>query len=118
RPVGFLIMMLLGAAMLVWQLRAPRLTWRGARIENRLRSEHAALELTAKSAPEQLDGTEMTLAYGLFGYLVAPTPLLLAMPSFHAAMVDTSSSAGSSCSSSCGSSCGGGCGGGCGGCGS
>ncbi len=135
RPIGLLFLMLLaGGALFLIFARAPRLTWLGRAVRRELES-NAALETTARTAPQQLSGTEMSLAYALFGYGVAPAALIAVMPSFHAEVAALSSGGGgSSCGSSSGcsssssssssdsgssggSSCGGGGGGGCGGCG-
>jgi hypothetical protein len=112
KPVFLLFVLMFGGALLVRVFRAPRLTSLGRRLERDLRRRYAALESTARSAPQQLDAADMTLAYGVFGYLVAPALLMTAMPGSYAAAI--ASMVTSSCGS--GASCGG-CGGGCGGCG-
>jgi uncharacterized protein (TIGR04222 family) len=117
KPVFFLVLLLFGAGFALWMIKAPRLTSLGTELQALLEQRYAALETTARTAPQQLDASDMTLAYGVFGYLVAPAALMLAMPSYQGAVLASTTSA-SSCGggSSCGSSCGGGCGGGCGGC--
>lgn len=123
QPVdGLLLVMFAGAALLVIFARAPRLTALGRRVAEALKASSAGLEATARTAPQQLSGDEMSLAYALFGHLVAPAAVLAILPSSHAAAVASAGGAGtgSSCggaSTGCGASCGGGGSGGCGGCG-
>lgn len=117
RPIEVLLVLLIGGGWLLLLLaRAPRLTSLGQAVARKLRAA-AALEATAKTAPQQLSGDEMARAYAIFGHAIATPAVLVVMPSFHAALTAPSSGGGSSCGSSCGSSgssCGGG--GGCGGC--
>jgi len=136
RPVLFLVALCAVAVVVIvvavrWR---PGVTVRGRRLLAELRRENAALETTARRAPERLVGSDLTLAVGLFGLGVLRPGALSGLPGAltagKAATASGASSAdggwfssswGSSCSSgsSCGSSgCGGGCGGGgCGGCG-
>ncbi len=111
KPVFLIFVLMFGGAFLLMVFRAPRLTSLGRLLERNLKRRYAALESTARSAPQQLDAADMTLAYGVFGYPVAPALLMTAMPSYHAAVV-ASTTSGSSCGSVDG-----GCGSGCGGCG-
>lgn len=120
KPVMFLLALLAAGTYAVYRIRAPRLTATGHTLVGELKHRYAALESTASTAPQQLDATDLMLAYGVFGYAILPAALMTMMPSYHAALAATVSassvtSCGSSCGSSC-SSCGGGCGGGCGGC--
>jgi uncharacterized protein (TIGR04222 family) len=110
KPVFLLFVLMFGAAWALIVFRAPRLTSLGRLLERNMKRRYAALESTARSASQQLDAAEMTLAYGMFGYLVAPALLMSAMPSYHAAVLASTTTSGSSCGSA-------GCGGGCGGCG-
>lgn len=102
----------------------PRTTALGDELVALARGRHAALELTAATAPVQVTAPQMALAYALFGGAVVAPALLPVMPSLQppppptvASSCGTGSSCGSSSdsssgsSSSCGSSCGG-----CGGC--
>lgn len=119
KPVNLLVLAMFVAALLMMLLRAPRLTSLGHELAGMLKHRFAALETTARTAPQQLDATDMTLAYGVFGYIVAPAMLMTVMPSYQAvALAATTSASSSSCGGGggCGSSCGGGGGGGCGGC--
>lgn len=126
--VTFLFILLIVAATVTRRLvRLPRLTWVGQRVVAAMRDANHGLELTAQTAPAQLSGTDMTLAYALYGHAAIGIALAALMPSFHAPVAaakaswlscsacGTSTAADCSSSSSCGG--GGGCGGGCGGCG-
>lgn len=134
RPIGALLLLLLVGGVLVFRVvRAPRLSSLGRRVARELRAL-VSLEITAKTAPQQLSHTEMGLAYAVFGYAVAPAAVMLLLPSFHTEVLaqQAASNSNSSSSTSCGgattcggtssssssdgggSSCGGG--GGCGGC--
>ena len=132
RSIGALLLLLLvGGALVFRVVRAPRLSSLGRRVARELRAL-VSLEVTAKTAPQQLSHTEMGLAYAVFGLAVAPAAGMLMMPSFHAEVlarqaasnsnssgstgcgVATCGASSSSSSDSGGSSCGGG--GGCGGC--
>lgn len=106
RPVGYLMMMLIGNMLLMWMSQvAGRRNERGERLlQDRLKG-YAALGATAdSSAKDGLSSQDLSLAMALFGTSALAT-----------ALMPVSSSGGSCGSSSCGSSCGGGCGGGCGG---
>lgn len=122
RPVGFLFLLILlavGLGVAAWALR-PLRTFRGDKALSLLKDENAALAETARSAAgrDDLTGSDVALAFGLFGMGALGGPVLnhlvvaLTPPG-----TGPGSGGGASCGSSCGSSCGGGCGGGCGGCG-
>jgi uncharacterized protein (TIGR04222 family) len=124
RTVSYLVILLLGLLVGVAFLsKPPRLTSLGDAVTNYARNRTYGLSATAKTAPQQLSGYDMSLAYALYGTdILVGSALTALMPSYQRALLaattssswsDTSSS---SCSSSCGSSCSGGCGGGCGGC--
>lgn len=124
RPVGFLVGLVLLTLNLLFIRERRRRTRRGDRALALLEDRNAALESTARTAPEQLSPADVALAAGLFGggaLWGAPFSGLAvagAGPAQSKSAWSASSCGGSSCStgSSCGSSCGGGCGG-CGGCG-
>lgn len=111
QPVFILLALLLAAPLGIMLLAAPRLTAHGRALEHLLQQRFAALEATARAAPQQLDATELTLAYGVFGSAVAPLALMAVLPVEHVA-----TKSGSSCASACGDCSGGGGCGGCGGC--
>ena len=111
RPVFYLALLVFGAGVALYHVHAPRLTSTGRALLAYVERRYAALESTARAAPQQLDAAEMTLAYGVFGMAVAPPVMIAAMP---IAPVGGTSCGSVSCG--CSSGCSGGCGGGCGGC--
>jgi uncharacterized membrane protein YgcG len=116
KPVGFLVV--LAIVLFVTALaatKAPRRTKAGDDLVEQTKLRYAALETTAATAPLQLSGQDMTLAYAMFGAAILAPALVSSMPSYQRSLAESMSVA-SSGGSSCGSSCGGGCGGGCGGC--
>ncbi len=130
RPVGFLVMMLIGSVVVLVILSTLLRTRRGDRLLARLKDENAALEFSARRADNLLD-SDLVLAVAVFGPAVLLGGPLAAMPAalYRSPARAASSSSDSSWwswSSSCGSSSGGdggcggwgGCGGGggCGGC--
>jgi uncharacterized protein (TIGR04222 family) len=126
RPVLFLVFLclLVTAAAAGFALRYPRRTWRGTRLLNRLKREHAALHATASVSPSRLGYADLALAFALYGPVVLSMgPLADLQPALKPRREGGSSCSGGGCGGSSGSSCGGGgggggCGGGgCGGCG-
>ena len=118
RPVTALILgMMLLAIVAAMTTQAGRRTGKGHALLRLLRRRLISLKTTAQFAPQQLSGTDMMLAYGVFGgALLGTSALAMMMPSYHRQLVDgQAASTVGGCGSSC-SSCGGGCGGGCGGC--
>lgn len=111
RPVFYLVMVLIGAGFALYHVHAPRLTSTGRALLAYVERRYAALESTARSAPQQLDAAEMTLAYGVFGMAVAPPIMVGALP-----VPVTGSSCGAVSCGGCSGGCGGGGCGGCGGC--
>ncbi len=122
RPVVFLMFacvatVVIGLAVLGRKVQRSR---RGDHLLARLKSENAALIVSAARDSSQLTSGDLLLAVGLFG-----VSILTEGPLSHLVLTlrppPQASSSGGSCGSSCGgsgSSCGGGCGGGgCGGCG-
>jgi uncharacterized protein (TIGR04222 family) len=121
RPAGFLIM-LVGLTVIIALVfgRRPHRTRLGDKALDQLREENAALQATARTRPQQLAGSDVALALGLFGvealafqdggWSDLKRTLNSSPPSTSGAM----SCGGSSCGSGCGGGCGGG---GCGGCG-
>lgn len=120
KPVGFLVVLVIALFAVAYAAtKAPRRTRRGDEVVDDAKVQYAALETTASSAPLQLSGHDMSLAYAMFGTVVLAPALATFMPSYQRSLLASTSggsSCGSTCGSSCGSSCGGGCGGGCGGC--
>ncbi len=116
KPVGFLVVLVLALFAAAYAVtRTSRRTRRGDHVVADAKARYAALETTASSAPLQLSGRDMSLAYAVFGTLILAPALAAFMPSYQRALIGSTSGV-SGCGSSCGSSCGGGCGGGCGGC--
>ena len=116
RPVTILVLLLLVSGFLFATIaRPPRLASRGKSALDALRARSYGLETTASAAPQQLTGSDVSLAYALFGTSVTLGTLAALMPSYQRGVLAAQQSTwSSSCSSS--SSCGGGCGSGCGGC--
>jgi len=113
RPVGFLAILLVAGTVALACLRLPPRTTRGEQLLRWVKGGAYGLEATSTTAPQQLSGSDLALAYALFGVQTVGASLALLMPSHQRALAATTASA---AGSSCGSSCGGGCGGGCGGC--
>lgn len=123
RPVAMLVFMLVAAVWMTSKIRLPRLTGLGRKVLASVRRRAYGLEVTAATAPAQVSGNDLALAYALFGGVAIGGAYALMMPSVqrHALLASTGTvGGGSSCGSSGGCSgggCGGGgCGGGCGGC--
>lgn len=117
RPVFFL-MMGLGAAIAFKprSIAIPRRTELGQAVVDTLQTSNLGLEATASTAPYAVSGTDMALAYALFGPAILAAPMQVLMPTFLASRSQggIDGGGGGGCGSSCGG--GGGCGGGCGGC--
>lgn len=111
RPVTALAVLLVFGVIALVKLVPPRRTARGEALARQQVERSRGLEATAQSAPDQLSGSDVALAYALFGAAAVGAAVAPLMPSYQAALASGSSSGGG-----CGSSCGGGCGGGCGGC--
>lgn len=122
--LGFLLISMLLAGIILWVVSFPRRTARGDRLLEDLRELFARLKYRASSLTPGGASNEAALLVAVYGLGALP---MAQFPTAHRAeragrpsSGDDSggSSDGGSSSSSGGSSCGGGCGGGCGGCGS
>jgi uncharacterized protein (TIGR04222 family) len=85
RPVGLLLILLFvgGWPLFKLFLEAPRVTRKGKEMLRLLRDHTSSLATTATSAPQQLDGRKLALAYVLAGAeMVGATELLELMPSY------------------------------------
>jgi len=121
KPVEFLVIMTVATGIVsLFLLKKPQRTRKGDAVLDTLKRDHAALETTARSSPDQLSPADWSMAWCLYGY-----PMMLMSPwSGVYSVMQPPAQGGSGCGggASCGSSCGGGGGdggggGGCGGCG-
>jgi uncharacterized protein (TIGR04222 family) len=122
RPIGFLIalMAIQGVAMIGF-LWPPFRSRRGDRLLAQLRRDNTALRTGASLRPEQMMGSDVSLALGLFGVAALSHESFAGL---RQRMHPTHGAGAGSCGAGCGHGCGGGgcggggCGGGgCGGCG-
>jgi uncharacterized protein (TIGR04222 family) len=127
RPIGALLLLLVIGGWALTRIKPRRLTTRGDQLLRTMRRGAHGLAATARSAPQQLAGNDLALAYALFGVSIAGATLAPLMPSHRRVRATAASASGGvysasdagshACGASCsGASCSAACGSGCGGC--
>ncbi|MBL8176971.1 MAG: TIGR04222 domain-containing membrane protein [Bryobacterales bacterium] len=112
-----LIVFMVVSLIVAFAVCNPRLTARGKRTLEHLRTLLDRLKDRAETLRPNQHTQELMLLAAAFGVMAIPAAAMPQRPLLYPANT-SSADGGSDSGSSCGSSCGGGCGGGCGGCGS